>query len=200
MIFAQAADAEYPPYLLDFAGSPGERHVENLKVKRTNTSSLHSHEYLVQILREVGLSAYNKAAGLMYGPDYTLLRDIEDKIQDKFVGPDCYWKNPAERPTPGCTKFFGNAWWIPFPPTLVRGLFICFRNIIDLSQIKVIRYDDGPLKALREMSDLKLYVTQNISPDVQRKRRIRMALRALDGERVTWSYVHTQVSLEMIPQ
>lgn len=32
MIFAQARDAEYPPYLLDFTGSPAERHVENLKV------------------------------------------------------------------------------------------------------------------------------------------------------------------------
>ncbi|PSS37675.1 hypothetical protein PHLCEN_2v499 [Hermanssonia centrifuga] len=32
MQFAQARDSEYPPYLLAFAGSPGERHVENLKV------------------------------------------------------------------------------------------------------------------------------------------------------------------------
>ena len=32
MDFAQARDSEYPPYLLNFAGSPGERHVENLKV------------------------------------------------------------------------------------------------------------------------------------------------------------------------
>ena len=32
MSFAQARDSEYPPFLLDFAGTPGERHVENLKV------------------------------------------------------------------------------------------------------------------------------------------------------------------------
>lgn len=32
MEFAQARDIEYPPYLLGFSGSPGERHVENLKV------------------------------------------------------------------------------------------------------------------------------------------------------------------------
>jgi hypothetical protein len=32
MIFAQARESEYPPYLLYFGGSPGERHVENLKV------------------------------------------------------------------------------------------------------------------------------------------------------------------------
>lgn len=32
MEFALARDSEYPPYLLAFAGTPGERHVENLKV------------------------------------------------------------------------------------------------------------------------------------------------------------------------
>lgn len=32
MAYAQARDSEFPPYLLDFSGSPGERHVENLKV------------------------------------------------------------------------------------------------------------------------------------------------------------------------
>ena len=32
MVYKQAPDSEYPPYLLDFAGSPAERHVENLKV------------------------------------------------------------------------------------------------------------------------------------------------------------------------
>jgi len=32
MTFAQARDSEFPPYLLNFAGTPGERHVENLKV------------------------------------------------------------------------------------------------------------------------------------------------------------------------
>jgi hypothetical protein len=33
MIYAQAKDSEYPPYLLHFLGTPGERHVENLKVR-----------------------------------------------------------------------------------------------------------------------------------------------------------------------
>jgi len=32
MVFAQARDSEFAPYLLDFRGTPGERHVENLKV------------------------------------------------------------------------------------------------------------------------------------------------------------------------
>ena len=32
MHYAQARDTEFPPYLLNFTGTPGERHVENLKV------------------------------------------------------------------------------------------------------------------------------------------------------------------------
>jgi len=32
MVYAQPRDCEYPPYLLKFLGTPGERHVENLKV------------------------------------------------------------------------------------------------------------------------------------------------------------------------
>lgn len=39
MSFAQARDSEYPPFLLDFAGTPGERHVENLKVSCLLTKS-----------------------------------------------------------------------------------------------------------------------------------------------------------------
>jgi hypothetical protein len=32
MKYAEAKDSEYPAYLLNFTGTPGERHIENLKV------------------------------------------------------------------------------------------------------------------------------------------------------------------------
>jgi hypothetical protein len=64
--------------------------------------------------------AYSKGVALVSGPDYDWFRHIEDEIQRHFVGPDCYWKHPGRSAMPGCTKYFGNAWWIPFPPTLVR--------------------------------------------------------------------------------
>ena len=32
MIFSEPQDAEWPPYLLGFKGTPAERHAENLKV------------------------------------------------------------------------------------------------------------------------------------------------------------------------
>ncbi|KAI0335198.1 hypothetical protein GY45DRAFT_1416939 [Cubamyces sp. BRFM 1775] len=156
MQYKQARDGEYPPYLLDFAGSPGERHVENLK-----------------ILREVGVGAYAKAASLVFGPDYEWFRYLEETIQQHFIGPDSYWKPQGIKPR-NCTRFFGNAWWVPFPPTLV------------------IRYDDGPELVLSEVRDLEHYLHQNSSEEITRKRQVRMALRALDGQIVRWPYDHVQ--------
>ncbi|KAL4242145.1 hypothetical protein ABKN59_001961 [Abortiporus biennis] len=157
MNFAQARDSEYPPYLLDFAGSPGERHVENLK-----------------ILREVGGLSYKQGVALLNGPDSAWFQHVQEKIQTKHIGPDSYWKDPKNVNVPGCTRFFGNAWFIPFPPTVV------------------MRYDDGPIAVIREVTDLQHYIDQNASPDIQRRREIRLALRALDGKVVKWPYEHTE--------
>ncbi|KAJ8083971.1 hypothetical protein PM082_002738 [Marasmius tenuissimus] len=157
MLFAQSRDSEFPPYLLDFLGTPAERHVENLK-----------------ILKEVGSLEYRKAAALMYGPDFERTRQLEEEIQKHFTGPDSYWKDPREVSIPHCTHFFGNAWMIPFPPTLV------------------IRYDDGRYAVLREVAELDLYVKQNASREIQRRREVRLSLRALDGQRVFWPYEHVE--------
>ena len=59
---------------------------------------------------------------------------------------------------------------------------------------KVIRYDDGPLRALQDLSQLEEYVSQNNSPHVRRKREIRLALRALDGLIVMWPFDYVRVS------
>ncbi|KAF8898790.1 hypothetical protein BD779DRAFT_1430682 [Infundibulicybe gibba] len=155
MNFAQARDSEFPPYLTDFCGTPGERHVENLK-----------------ILREVGSLSYRRAIALISGPDYVWHQELQHIIQEHFTGPDCYWKNPRIDSVPGCTSFFGNAWWIPFPPTLV------------------IRYDEGPTAVLQEATDFQTYINQNALRDIQQRRQIRLSLRALEGQRVFWPYQH----------
>ncbi|TFK30404.1 hypothetical protein FA15DRAFT_579807 [Coprinopsis marcescibilis] len=158
MSFAQAQDNEYPPYLLDFRGTPGERHAENMK-----------------ILRETGDMGYKQAVSLLNGPDYAWYRYLEEQIQKHFVGPDSYWHPPSEES--GVWKsYFGNAWWIPFPPTLV------------------MRYDSGGTAVLRSVSDLDTYITQNYDPDIQRRKQVRLSLRALDGQRVYWPYEHRKVS------
>ncbi|KAG7450562.1 uncharacterized protein BT62DRAFT_884109 [Guyanagaster necrorhizus] len=157
MVFAQARDSEFPPYLLNFSGTPAERHAENLK-----------------ILREIGSLKYNKASALLSGPDYEWFRKLESQIQKYFIGPDCYWKSPSEtKPeSVGCANFFGNAWWIPFPPTLV------------------LRYDSGSYAVLQEVADLEAYISQNSLHSIRRRRHIRLSLRALDGQVVKWPYEH----------
>lgn len=120
MSFAQARGFEFPPYLLDFAGSPGERHVENLKVwwKGLFWKGF-TWLMFVQILREVGSFEYRKAAALISGPDFERYRRVEIEIQNHFVGPDSYWRNPNDPVVPGRSGYFGNAWLIPFPPAVV---------------------------------------------------------------------------------
>ncbi|KAF7306895.1 hypothetical protein MIND_00482000 [Mycena indigotica] len=153
MAFAQARESEYPPYLLQFRGYPAERHVENIKACFTFQDMVNSH-----------------AISLTNGPDYEWFRYLEAEIQQHFIGPDSYWR--GSKLPDGVTSPFGNAWWIPFPPTLV------------------IRYDDGPLAVLREIADLEAYIKQNSSRRVHRKREVRMALRALHGQIVAWPYLH----------
>ena len=42
------------------------------------------------------------------------------------------------------------------------------------------------------MKDLEAYVRQNSSEDIMRKRQLRMALRALEGQFVRWPYDYVQ--------
>ncbi len=60
--------------------------------------------------------------------------------------------------------------------------------------LKVIRYDEGRYAVLREINDLATYINQNSSPDIQRRRFVRVALRALEGRIVTWPYDHLEVT------
>ncbi|THH11204.1 hypothetical protein EW145_g801 [Phellinidium pouzarii] len=150
MSYFEARNAEYPPYLLDFKGSPAERHVENLK-----------------ILREVGPRIY--ADGLELFEDDSNSRCFQERIQQEFVGPDMHWIGPEGR-SGSVNSRFGTAWWIPFPPTLV------------------MRYDDGVSTVLNRAEQFRAYVNSNMDKDIQRKRYIRLALRALDGQIVDWPY------------
>lgn len=46
---------------------------------------------------------------------------------------------------------------------------------------------------LRTVTELDSYIKLNDDPAVQKKRQIRMALRALDGQTVYWPYNYTKV-------
>ncbi|CAG7849321.1 SubName: Full=Uncharacterized protein {ECO:0000313/EMBL:CCA70937.1} [Serendipita indica DSM 11827] len=157
MQFSEAINFEWPPYLLNFAGSPGERHVENLK-----------------ILREEGLKKYARAVAMISGPDAKLFELLRDRIERHFIGPDCYWRPDNDDTQSEQHGFFGNAWWIPFPPTLV------------------IRYDQGGQAVLESLHELEHYVFQNEDPSVRFRRDLRMALRCLDAQIVIWPYKHIE--------
>ena len=139
MEYAYSTDSQWPPYLLEFQGTPGERHAENLKVGH---HSIITHVYSpTQVLREVGWLAYARGISLTTGPERERLEDVQSIIQKSFVGPDCFWQGKLSgKETPsGRGKFFGNAWWTPFPPTLVRssptlhGLFLTVYRPSDMT-------------------------------------------------------------------
>jgi len=100
------------------------------------------------------------------------MKVAQDVIQRNYIGPDSYWQTPDREPGGIC---FGNTWWIPFPPTLV------------------MRYDTGEITVLKKLEDFEKYVKQNQGQWVEDKRRIRTAIRCLDGKVVKWPYNHTQV-------
>lgn len=63
-----------------------------------------------------------------------------------------------------------------------------------MPSFQVLRYDDGPMAVLNNLSDLEQYVVQNSDSEIQRRREIRIALRALDGQRVHWPYRYVNAS------
>ncbi len=50
------------------------------------------------------------------------------------------------------------------------------------------------MAVLNGLSDFEQYVAQNSETEIQRRREIRIVLRALDGQKVHWPYLHINVS------
>lgn len=120
---------------------------------------------------------YAKGIALCTGTRADRFRELQQKIQTEFTGPDCYWRDPKDATAGG---YFGNAWWIPFPPTLV------------------MKYDSGSTIALKTLNEFEEYVRQNSDEDISYRRRVRFALRSLDGQVVRWPYTHIQVNIVIL--
>lgn len=154
--FSLSDSDRWPPYLLYFSGSAAERHVENIK-----------------IVKEIGIDEYK--ANVEYSRSHVSqrLKDVIRTIQTKFSGPDAYWR-PIRPPFPdGVSSWFGKAFLVPFPPTLV------------------MRYDQGGSRTvqLTTLEELESFVEQNESEEVKSRKMVRNALRALDGQRILCPYV-----------
>ena len=163
-----------PPYLLDFTGSPAERHIENLKAS-AHICFQERYWIFTKILREIGHTSYERP--FTQSPDEKQrIIELRHKILRRLIGPDAFWCPPGSRST--AASCFGNAWCIPFPLTVI------------------IRHDAGSsLVSINTLDELEEFVRQNESPRVEKQREIRIALRCLDNKLVKWPYTHTEVWL-----
>lgn len=130
-----------------------------------------------KILRTIGLIEYHKAM-LPHSlePDVRLLQ-VRREVQCHCTGPDIFW-HPRHPPYPSSVNsFFGRLDVYAFP-------FVC-----------VFRYDEDPSSpiALTELGDLELLLRQNESNSVLQRRRVRLALRALEGQAVFAPYTETRL-------
>ena len=66
------------------------------------------------------MASYSQGVVMLAGARAPEFRALVDTIQRHFVGPDCYWRDPAADAAPRCRRHFGNAWFVPFPPSVVR--------------------------------------------------------------------------------
>ena len=65
------------------------------------------------------MASYTHGVVMLSGAKAEYFEQLLETIQRHYVGPDCYWKSPNEPAVPLCRRYFGNAWFIPFPPTVV---------------------------------------------------------------------------------
>ena len=118
-------------------------------------------------MRDLGLQPYVFATERLRDPHTSVTRRLQSVIQQEFSGPDCYWRPRTMRCERNClSDYFGRATCIPFPPTIV------------------FRYDvSNTTVSLTNDDDLATYVEQNSATEVKAARRVRLALRALEGKR-----------------
>ena len=123
-----------------------------------------------QILRTIGLPVYREAVARLSDPR---LRQLRETILEGLLGPDRYY-DPVESIT-RIRSLFGRVDVVPFPFTVI------------------FRYDDSPAHPLHlvTLHELELLVSQNSSPDVLAARRVRLALRALEGQVVFAPHTET---------
>ncbi|CAO1623307.1 unnamed protein product [Jaminaea pallidilutea] len=153
---AFTASTEWPPYLLFFRGTVAERHIENL-----------------MILKSIGLRKYKETVRFMRSEDGLYHQRVLEQIRLRHTGVDAYFR-PTSPPFPSNVEsFFGKAFVVPFPPTLV------------------MRYDEQTHGSvtLTDIRDLESFLLQNNAEHIVSRKMLRMSLRALEGQSVYCPYV-----------
>ncbi|ORY68070.1 hypothetical protein BCR35DRAFT_326470 [Leucosporidium creatinivorum] len=134
------------------------------------------HVENLKILREIGLDAYAAAMQARDLDPESNLHRLRRTLQHHFTGPDVYWRPHHQSAPSTVSSFFGRLDIIPFP------------------FVAVFRWDQDPLHPIQitEMDDLQHLVKQNESTEVQSRKRVRIALRALEGQAVFAPHVETK--------
>lgn len=104
------------------------------------------------------------------------LRALRRQVQAKYTGPDIYYRPDSTSPA-FRSSFFGRVDVIPFP------------------FVAVLHFDRQPHEPLflASIDDLSRLVAQNESKEVQARRRVRRAVRALEGQLVAAPRTEEQV-------
>ncbi|KWU42945.1 hypothetical protein RHOSPDRAFT_26670 [Rhodotorula sp. JG-1b] len=127
-------------------------------------SLVYAEEVSPHLLGFTGSPAERLVENLNASPFLWLPKQLRETILERLLGPDRYY-NPVESTT-RIRSHFGRVDVVPFPFTVI------------------FRYDDSPAHPLHlvTLHELELLVSQNSSADFLAVRRVRLALRALEGQ------------------
>lgn len=67
---------------------------------------------------------YDAALDRLVGPDRRRWELVREQILLGATGPDSYFRPPTPPFPAGVTSFFGHAWLVPFPLTLVSAALV----------------------------------------------------------------------------
>ncbi|GAA5907037.1 uncharacterized protein JCM6883_006120 [Sporobolomyces salmoneus] len=125
------------------------------------------HAENLKILREIGLDAYYDGMKPQKDLKDIHLDELRQTVQHELAGPDVYFR-PAYSVSTLVTTFFGRLDIVPFPFAAV------------------FRYDQDPPAPLHlsTADELEELVRQQNSTQVRSARKVRLALRALEGQLV----------------
>ncbi|RIA81350.1 hypothetical protein C1645_700902 [Glomus cerebriforme] len=117
------------------------------------------HVENLKIMRQIGIKNYTSAMA----PLPESLIKLRSTIVNNFIGPDMYYA--PEFFTLKIKTCFGKAYVVPFPFSVV-----------------MVYDEDEKVLVLTQEWEIRRYVQQNENKEIQRRRRVRQMLRALEGK------------------
>jgi len=187
-----------PPYLMDFEGTIGERHAENKEIIE------HESFRSFQSMLSIAVQTENE--------EMTQLMDSMKYIVSNLNGLDVFWDGPCADLSDeasdsvkegklvdnGSQTKFGKMYIVPFPFCAVFLSDDCENATALLSTSPVIA---GKIfDAKKGMQFINHLVARNADPEIQRRKGVRLQLRALEESMCHWpiqKYKHKMISRQV---